>query len=237
MLPLPTPSELRQGTEVVIAVQREVAGMSQFAAIRVLIVDNHAIVRQGLAAMIDNEPDMTVVGQAGNGYEAIDQYRQLQPDVTLMDLRMPHLNGVDATTAICTEFVRASIIVLTTYDGDEDIYRGLRAGAKGYLLKDAEPEALLNAIHIVHSGQQYIPLDVAAKLVERMNNPELSDREREVIDLMVQGLSNHDIGVALNITESTVKFHVNRILSKLGVSDRTQAVVTALKRGLAKLRY
>ncbi|MBC1221084.1 response regulator transcription factor [Nostoc sp. UCD121] len=209
--------------------------MSQSATIRVLLVDDHAIVRQGLAAMIENEPDMTVMGQAGNGQEAIDRYRQLQPDITLMDLRMPQMSGVDATIAICAEFTHARIIVLTTYDGDEDIYRALRAGAKGYLLKDAEPEALLNAIHIVHSGQQYIPSEVAAKLVQRMNNPELSAREREVIHLMVDGLSNHDIGVALNITESTVKFHVNRILSKLGVSDRTQAVVTALKRGLAKL--
>ncbi|WP_414755267.1 response regulator [Anabaena sp. CCY 9910] len=209
--------------------------MSQSATIRVLLVDDHAIVRQGLAAMIENEPDMIVVGQAGDGQEAIACYRQLQPDITLMDLRMPHMSGVNATIAICAEFTHARIIVLTTYDGDEDIYRALRAGAKGYLLKDAEPEALLNAIHIVHSGQQYIPSEVAAKLVQRMNNPELSAREREVIHLMVDGLSNHDIGVALNITESTVKFHVNRILSKLGVSDRTQAVVTALKRGLAKL--
>lgn len=209
--------------------------MSQSATIRVLLVDDHAIVRQGLAAMIENEPDMIVVGQAGDGQEAIACYRQLQPDITLMDLRMPHMSGVNATIAICAEFTHAQIIVLTTYDGDEDIYRALRAGAKGYLLKDAEPEALLNAIHIVHSGQQYIPSEVAAKLVQRMNNPELSAREREVIHLMVDGLSNHDIGVALNITESTVKFHVNRILSKLGVSDRTQAVVTALKRGLAKL--
>jgi two-component system NarL family response regulator len=209
--------------------------MSQSTAIRVLIVDDHSIVRQGLAAMIENEPDMTVVGQAGNGQEAIDQYRQLKPDVTLMDLQMPQMSGADATLAICAEFDHARMIVLTTYDGDEDIYRALRAGAKGYLLKDAEPDALLNAIHIVHSGQQYIPPEVAAKLVQRMNIPELSNREQEVVRQMVRGLSNHDIGVALNITESTVKFHINRILSKLGVSDRTQAVITALKRGLAKL--
>ncbi len=209
--------------------------MSQSTAIRVLIVDDHSIVRQGLAAMIENEPDMTVVGQAGDGQEAIDQYRQLKPDVTLMDLQMPQMGGADATLAICAEFDHARMIVLTTYDGDEDIYRALRAGAKGYLLKDAEPDALLNAIHIVHSGQQYIPPEVAAKLVQRMNIPELSNREQEVVRQMVRGLSNHDIGVALNITESTVKFHINRILSKLGVSDRTQAVITALKRGLAKL--
>ncbi|WP_341530498.1 response regulator transcription factor [Nostoc sp. UHCC 0302] len=209
--------------------------MSQSTAIRVLIVDDHSIVRQGLAAMIENEPDMTVVGQAGNGQEAIAQYRQLQPDVTLIDLRMPQISGVDAIVAICAEFAHARMIVLTTYDGDEDIYRALRAGAKGYLLKDAEPDALLNAIHIVHSGQQYIPSEVAAKLVQRMNIPELSDREQEVVCQMARGLSNQDIAAALNITESTVKFHINRILSKLGVSDRTQAVITALKRGLAKL--
>ena len=209
--------------------------MSQSTAIRVLIVDDHSIVRQGLAAMIENEPDMTVVGQAGNGQEAIAQYRQLQPDVTLIDLRMPQVSGVDAIVAICAEFAHARIIVLTTYDGDEDIYRALRAGAKGYLLKDAEPDALLNAIHIVHIGQQYIPSEVAAKLVQRMKIPELSDREQEVLRQMVLGLRNHDIGAALNITESTVKFHINRILSKLGVSDRTQAVITALRRGLAKL--
>ncbi|QLE57949.1 response regulator transcription factor [Nostoc sp. TCL26-01] len=209
--------------------------MSQSAEIGVLIVDDHSIVRQGLAAMIENEPDMKVVGQAGNGQEAINQYRQLQPDVTLMDLRMPLVSGVDATAAICTEFVCASIIILTTYDGDENIYRGLRAGAKGYLLKDAEPDALLNAIHLVHSGQSCIPSEVAAKLVQRMNNPELSERERQVIALMTRGLNNHDIGMALNITESTVKAHINRILSKLGVSDRTQALIVALKRGIAEL--
>ncbi|MBW4579113.1 MAG: response regulator transcription factor [Tildeniella nuda ZEHNDER 1965/U140] len=209
--------------------------MSQSVAIRVLIVDDHSIVRQGLAAMIENEPDMTVVGQAGNGQDAIEQYRQHQPDVTLMDLRMPQMSGVDATVAICAEFAHARIIMLTTYDGDEDIYRGLHAGAKGYLLKDAEPDELLNAIHIVHSGQQYIPPEVAAKLVQRMKNPELTQREQEIVHLMADGLGNQDIGAALHITESTVKFHINRILSKLGVSDRTQAVVKALKRGLTEL--
>lgn len=209
--------------------------MSQSTTIRVLLVDDHAIVRQGLAAMIENEPDMTVVGQAGDGLEAIALYRRLNPDVTLMDLQMPQMSGADATLAICAEFAHARIIILTTYDGDEDIYRALRAGSKGYLLKDAEPDALLSAIQLVHSGQQYIPSEVAAKLVQRMNVPELTDREQEVVRQMALGLNNHDIGAALSITESTVKFHINRILSKLGVSDRTQAVITALKRGLAKL--
>jgi DNA-binding NarL/FixJ family response regulator len=209
--------------------------MSGSTAIRVLIVDDHAIVQQGLAAMIDNEPDMIVVGQVGNGQEAIDQYRQLQPDITLMDLRMPQIGGVDATATICAEFARARIIILTTYDGDEDIYRGLRAGAKGYLLKDTEPDALLNAIHVVHSGQQYIPPHVGAKLAQRINNPELTDRELEVLRLVAQGMSNLQISAALSITENTVKSNINRILSKLGAKDRTQATIIALKRGIASL--
>ena len=209
--------------------------MSQSTAIRVLIVDDHAIVQQGLAAMINNEPDMMVVGQAGNGLEAINQYRQLQPDVTLMDLRMPQVSGVEATMAICAEFTPARIIILTTYDGDEDIYRGLRAGAKGYLLKDAEPDELLNAIHVVHSGQQYIPPHVGAKLAQRMNNPELTERELEVLRLVAQGMSNLQISAALRIAESTVKSNINHILSKLGAKDRTQATIIALKRGIASL--
>jgi DNA-binding NarL/FixJ family response regulator len=209
--------------------------MSQATAIRVLIVDDHAIVRQGLAAMIENQPDMMLVGQAGNGQEAIDQYRQLQPDVTLMDLRMPQVSGVDAMIAICAEFAHARIVILTTYDGDEDIYRGLRAGAKGYLLKDAEPDELLNAIHVVHNGQQYIPPHVGAKLAQRLNNPELTDRELEVLLLVAQGMSNLQISAALNITENTVKSNINHILSKLGAKDRTQATIIALKRGIAVL--
>jgi DNA-binding NarL/FixJ family response regulator len=209
--------------------------MSQSTAIRVLIVDDHAIIQQGLTAMIENKPDMTVVGQAGNGQEAIEQYRQLQPDITLMDLRMPQVSGVDATIKICAEFAHARIIILTTYDGDEDIYRGLRAGAKGYLLKDAEPDELLNAIHIVHGGQQYIPPHVGAKLAQRINNPELTDRELEVLLLVTRGMSNSEISAALRISESTVKSNINHILSKLGVKDRTQAVIIALKRGIAIL--
>ncbi|HEY9661553.1 MAG TPA: response regulator transcription factor [Allocoleopsis sp.] len=209
--------------------------MSQSTAIRVLIVDDHAIVRQGLAAMIENQSNMTVVGQVGDGQEAIDQHYQLQPDITLMDLRMPQVSGVDATMAIRAQFTHARIIILTTYDGDEDIYRGLRAGAKGYLLKDAEPDELLNAIHMVHSGQQYIPPHVGAKLAQRMNNPELTDRELEVLQLVAQGMSNLQISIALSIAESTVKSNVKNILSKLGAKDRTQATIIALKRGLASL--
>ncbi|MBD3887087.1 response regulator transcription factor [Phormidium tenue FACHB-886] len=209
--------------------------MSQPSHIRVLVVDDHPVVRQGLIGMLEKAPDIVIVGQGRNGHEAIAVFQQQQPDVTLMDLRMPEMEGVPAITVICNEFPNARIIVLTTYDTDEEIYRGLRAGAKGYLLKDSEPEELLTAIRTVNRGQQYIPPNVAAKLVQRMTGPELSDREIEVLQLIGQGMSNQEISTALNISESTVKTHVNRILSKLDVKDRTQAAILALKRGIANL--
>jgi two-component system, NarL family, response regulator len=209
--------------------------VNQTTVIRVLLVDDHAIVQQGLAAIINEEADMAVVGQAKDGNEAIDLFRQIQPDITLMDLRMPQVTGVEAITAICAEFNTARIIVLTTYDGDEDIYRGLQAGAKGYLLKDCKPNELRTAIRTVHDGQQYIPPNVGAKLVQRMSSPELTDRELEILQLIAQGMSNLEIGTALHITENTVKSNVNRILSKLGAKDRTQATIIALKRGIASL--
>ena len=209
--------------------------MSQSNAIRVLVVDDHPVVRQGLVGMLEEVPDILVVGQAGNGQEALAVFRQEQPDATLMDLRMPHMDGVAAITAICTEFPAARIIVLTTYEGDEDIYQGLRAGAKGYLLKDAEPEELLAAIRGVHKGQKHIPPQVGAKLLERMTSPELSDRELEVLQLITTGKSTQAISKALHITERTVNFHINHILSKLGVEDRTQAVIVALRRGIVSL--
>jgi two-component system, NarL family, response regulator len=209
--------------------------MSQSTTIRVLIADDVAIVRQGLATIVDRDPEMTAIAQAEDGQQAITLFREYQPDVTLMDLRMPQMGGVEAIVAICAEFKQARIMVLTTYDGDEDIYRGLQAGAQGYLLKDAKPHELLNAIRTIHSGQKYVPPEVGAKLVQRMNNPELSERELDVLRLMAQGMNNLDIAAALNIGESTVKSHVNRILSKLGVNDRTQAVIVAIKRGIVYL--
>jgi two-component system NarL family response regulator len=209
--------------------------MSQSTLIRVLIADDHSIVRQGLATIISRDPEMTVIAQAEDGQQAINLFREYQPDVTLMDLRMPQVGGVAAITAICAEFKSARIIVLTTYDSDEDIYRGLQAGAKGYLLKETKPNELMNAIRTIHRGQQYIPSEVGAKLVQRMSNPELSERELEVLRSMAQGMSNLDIATALSIGESTVKSHVNRILSKLGVNDRTQAVIVAVKRGIVSL--
>ncbi len=209
--------------------------MNHSNIIRVLVADDHPVVAQGLVALLECEADITVVGQAYDGCQAVEQFHQHQPDVTLMDLRMPQMDGVAAITAICTLVDDARIIVLTTYDSDEDIYRGLRAGAKGYLLKDAEPDELLVAIRTVHSGKKYIPPDIGAKLAERLSNPQLSDRELEVVHLMVAGNSTQEISTALSIAESTVKFHVNNILSKLGVSDRTQAIVMALKRGIVSI--
>lgn len=203
--------------------------------IRCLIVDDHPIVREGMAATIELDDDMTVVAQGKNGREAVELYRQHRPDITLMDLNMPEMGGVAAIDAIRSEFPQARIIILTTYDGDEDIYRGLKAGAKAYLLKEGSLNDLMDTIRAVHRGLTRIPPEVAAKLAARMTIPELTAREKEVLELIVKGNSNQEIGNALFITEATVKAHVNSILSKLDVSDRTQAVTVALKRGLVHL--
>ncbi|MBW4659868.1 MAG: response regulator transcription factor [Drouetiella hepatica Uher 2000/2452] len=209
--------------------------MNSSPVIRVLLADDHPVLGQGLAMLLECEPDITVVGQALNGREAIELFRQHQPDVTLMDLRMPEVSGVEAIAAIRAEFPQARIIVLTTYDGDEDIYRGLQTGAKGYLLKGTRLEELLNAIRTVYRNQSYIPPHIGAKLAERMGTSELSDRELEVLRLMAKGKNNPQISADLNIAESTVRFHISHILSKLGVSDRTQAVITAVQRGIVDL--
>lgn len=205
------------------------------APIRILIVDDHPIVRNGLVLMVKYESGMETVAEASSGAEAIEQFCQHQPDVTLMDLRLGDMNGVDAISSIRQDFPQARIIILTTYDTDEDIYRGLQIGARGYILKDAPLDELLNAIRTVHAGRQYIPPEVGAKLAERLNRPQLSERERDVLQLMAQGKSNQAIADDLYISENTVKYHVNNILSKLEVSDRTQAVLMALKRGIANL--
>lgn len=209
--------------------------MTLSSNVRVLVVDDHPVVRTGLTAMLHSEPGLEPIGEAKTGVEAIVQFRTLRPDVTLMDLRMPELTGVEAITAILKDCPDARIIILTTYDGDEDIYRGLQTGAKGYLLKDADRSELLAAIRAVHAGQKYIPAVVGAKLVERMSGPQLSAREIDVLKLLAKGKGTHAISLVLSITEGTVKFHITNILQKLGVSDRTQAVVTAFQRGIANL--
>ncbi|ACC80972.1 two component transcriptional regulator, LuxR family [Nostoc punctiforme PCC 73102] len=209
--------------------------MSQSNVIRILLADDHPILGQALTMFLQCESDMTVIGHAGDGREALELFHQHQPDVALMDLRMPKMEGADAIAAICAKFKHARIVVLTTFDGDEDIYRGLRAGAKGYLLKGAEPNELLDAIRTVHKGQKYIPPTIAAKLAERMSSEELSDRELEVLRLIAKGKNNQQISNVLNIAESTVRFHTNNIFGKLNVSDRTQALVTALNRGIVRL--
>lgn len=208
--------------------------MSQSNFIRIIVADDHPVVRQGLATIIERELDMVVVGQASNGWEVKELFCKKRPDVVLMDLRMPKFSGVTAIQNICTDDDSANVIILTTYDGDEDIYNGIQAGAKGYLLKNTEPEEILCAIRTVASGKKYISEVVATKLKERMKKPELSERELEVLQLITNGNTNQQIAVTLHITEGTVKYHVNNILGKLGVSDRTQAVVAAVRRGIVK---
>lgn len=203
--------------------------------IRILIVEDHNVVRQGLVALLKTVPDMQVVADASDGKTAVELYRRLKPDITIMDLRLPKMSGVEAITAIRLENAAARVIVLTTFDGDEDIYRALQAGARGYLLKDMFGEELMEAIRTVHAGRTRIPAPVAQILAERMGGPNLTPRESEVLELIVAGKSNKEIGTHLSISEATVKSHINSILSKLGVTDRTQAATTALQRGIVHL--
>ncbi|MGD2139433.1 MAG: response regulator transcription factor [Burkholderiales bacterium] len=204
------------------------------APIRVLIVDDHSVVRRGLAAIIDMEEDAVVVGQAGDGAEAIELWRNLDPDVVLMDLRMPGMEGVEAIRRIRTEDAEAGIIVLTTFDHDEDIYAGLRAGAKAYLLKDVEPEELFRCIRAVHAGEAYLQPKVAAKLAQRMQEEPLTEREEQILKLLAEGKSNRAIGQVLHITESTVKSHMKSLFVKLDVTSRAEAIALAARRGLVK---
>jgi len=208
--------------------------MAAPAPIRVLIVDDHSVVRRGLAAIIDMEEDAIVVGQAGDGAEAIELWRNLQPDVVLMDLRMPGVDGVEAIRRIRAEDGEAGIIVLTTFDHDEDIYAGLRAGAKAYLLKDVEPEELFRCIRAVHAGDAYLQPKVAAKLAQRVQEEPLTEREEQILKLLAEGKSNRAIGEVLHITESTVKSHMKSLFVKLDVTSRAEAIGLAARRGLVK---
>src|SRR5438876_229090 len=191
--------------------------------IRVMVVDDHPVVRFGISAIISTQPDMAVVAQATTGREAVELYRKHRPDVTLMDLRLPEMSGVEAIRAIREHYPDSGIIVLTTYQGDEDIHRALTAGAQAYLLKGMSQDELLDAIRRVHSGMQYLPSPVLQTLARRPPNSDLSVRELQILELIVKGLSNKEIANSLGITEGTVKWHVNIILARLNVSDRTQA--------------
>ena len=204
--------------------------------IRILIAEDHALVRDGLAAVLKFEPDMAVVGLAKNGQEAVTQFRDLKPDVVLMDLAMPELDGAGAILAIRSEFSDARILVLTTYDNDESVFRALENGAKGYLLKDCSTSELLAAIRKINSGGTHVSERAAARLAERaMAGGPLSPREIEVLKWIAEGKSNKEIAALLFISEGTVKTHVLSIHEKLGVSDRTEAAVTAIKRGILRL--
>lgn len=209
--------------------------MTSNSPIQVLVVEDHNVVRQGIVAILNQQENITVVAEAKNGKEAIALHATHQPDVTLMDLRMPQMEGLDAIIQIRDATPKAYIIILTTYDTDEDIYRGLQAGARGYLLKDTTAKDLVKAVRQVAQGKRFIPSNVAMKLADRMETDELTNRERDVLKLMVLGSSTTGLAEALNISEGTVKFHVGHIFQKLGVNDRTQAVVVALRRGLVRL--
>ena len=200
--------------------------------IRILVVDDHHVVRQGLVALINSVEDMEVIAEAPDGRKGVDLHREHRPDVTIMDLRLPVLGGVEAIQEIRRASPQARVIVLTTFDGDENIYRALQAGARGYLLKDMFGDELMEAIRAVHAGKTRIPPVVAQRLAERMNGSELTTRELDVLRLIVAGKSNKEIGNDLHISEATVKTHINSLLGKLGVTDRTQAATTALQRGI-----
>ena len=209
--------------------------MSAENPIRIVIAEDHLIARVGVKTIINTQPDMTVVGEAANGMQAVELYRKHRPDVTLMDVRMPVLSGVEAIIAIRAEFADASIIALSTYGGDEDIRRALQAGARAYLTNDVLHDELLRAIHAVHDGGKYLPASVSAALESSTLPAGLSAREMEVLSLIVKGLGNKQIAYQLGIAEHTVKNHVKNILSKLSVDDRTQAATAAIQRGIIHL--
>ncbi len=202
------------------------------AKVRIMIVEDHHIVRQGFMALLQTIADFEIVAQAADGEQAVTLFHEHTPDVTLMDLRLPGIGGVETITRIRQTHPEARIIVLTTFDGDEDIYRALQAGARGYLLKGMDIAELIEAIRTVHRGKSRIPAAVAERLAERLAGPALTERETDVLRLIVAGKSNKEIASALFISEATVKTHINNLLSKLGVTDRTQAATTALQRGI-----
>lgn len=209
--------------------------MSEADRIRVLSVDDHPLLREGITAMINNQPDMVMVGEASTGRDALQQFRKHLPDVTLMDLRLPDMSGIDSMIAIRTEFPEARIIMLTTFEGDVEIQRALAAGARAYLLKSMPPKELVEVIRQVHAGKKRVPADVAAHLAEHLSDEALTAREVEVLLQVAGGNRNRDIAERLFISEETVKVHVKHIMEKLGASDRTQAVAIGIRRGIIQL--
>lgn len=203
--------------------------------IRILAVDDHPLMREGIAALVKSEADMKLVGEAANGREALDQYRSHQPDITLMDLQMPAMGGIETIIAIRKEFPNARIIVLTMYEGDVQMLRALKAGARAYILKGHVHKALLSTIRAVHSGQKQIPPEVAAELADHAGEPQLTERELDVLRLIADGNANKEIAARLYISDETVKSHITNILEKLCARDRTHAVTIALRRGIIEL--
>jgi DNA-binding NarL/FixJ family response regulator len=203
--------------------------------IRVLVVDDHPVLREGIASLLGTEPDMQLVAEAMNGRDAIEQFRKHRPDITLMDLQMPGMSGIDAMAAICREFPDARIVVLTTYVGDVQVMRALRAGARGYLLKSFLRKDLLETIRAVHAGQKRVSPEIASQIAEHATDDSLTAREIDILRLIAAGNANKEIAARLSITEETVKGHVKNILAKLGANDRTHAVTIALKRGIIEL--
>jgi DNA-binding NarL/FixJ family response regulator len=202
--------------------------------IRILIVDDHFVVRIGLLTSLKMDPDLSVVAEASTSAQAIELYRQHRPDVVLMDLRLPDMSGVEATAKLRKEFANAKVIIISSYDADEDIYRAFQAGARAYLVKDVLGEELFRVIKSVHAGQQYIPAPIARSLAGHDPGSDLTQRELEVLQLLIKGLSNREIGEILGFTENTAKFHIKNILSKLQVSDRTEAATAAFQRGILR---
>jgi DNA-binding NarL/FixJ family response regulator len=209
--------------------------MSTADNIRVFSVDDHPLLREGIATLIKSQPDMVLVSEASTGREAIQQFQKHQPDITLMDLRLPDMNGIDVMIAIRTEFPDARIIMLTTFEGDVEIQRALEAGARGYMLKSMPPKELLEVIRQVHAGKKRIPPEIAAQIVEHLSDEALTEREVEVLREIAGGNRNRDIAEKLFITEETVKVHIKHIMEKLGASDRTQAVAIGVRRGIIQL--